>query len=251
MDDSDILGAMRERTGLIFEEQELQKLASCSVLLAGLGGVGGAACEVLVRMGVGTLILIDGDTVVPSNLNRQIIATTHSLGHDKVQTAAQRAISINPGLKIIKRREFLHKENIQTICSSYNIDIIIDAIDSVGSKAQLIAYAKQHDICVVSALGAAQRRDPASFKIVDLFSTSYDPLARSLRKALRKMGISKNVLSIFSCQEPIMRGSEVAKQQGEKFLGSYVASVLVAGALLAHAAIELFLNEQNLTKNKD
>ncbi|NIZ46540.1 ThiF family adenylyltransferase [Entomospira nematocerorum] len=238
---STFLDEMSQRTSLVFTETELSRITSATVLLAGIGGVGGVCGEVLARMGIKRLIVIDADVVQPSNINRQILATSKTIGTTKVALAAKRFREIYPDMEIICVQEFLHRENISLLLDQFQIDIIIDAIDSVGSKAHLITYAIEHCIPVVTALGIAQRRDPSLIGVVNLFDTKYDPLARSLRSALKKMGVTQNIPAIFSQELPIKTGQEISKQEGEKFLGSYAACVFVAGAMLAHTAVELFL----------
>ncbi|NIZ40984.1 ThiF family adenylyltransferase [Entomospira entomophila] len=245
---STFLGDMSQRTALIFSEIELHYITGATVLLAGVGGVGGICGEVLARMGVKRLIIIDADVVQPSNINRQILATTKSIDQDKVTLAVRRYQDIYPDIEIIAIKEFLHKENISSLLEQFQLDMIVDAIDSVGSKAHLIAYAIESNIPVVTALGIAQRRDPGLIGVVNLFETRNDPLARSLRTALKKMGIQQHIPAVFSRELPIKTGDEVSKQDGEKFLGSYASCVFVAGAMLAHTAIELFLNEQKKRK---
>lgn len=238
------LNGLQERTRLIFSCEEIHAINTATVLVVGIGGVGGIACEILVRMGVKKIILIDSDVIHLSNLNRQIITHSQNISRSKVEVAQERLLQINPLIEIITIREFLHKENIYALLSSFSIDFILDAIDSVGSKAHLIAYAKNNNIAIVTALGAAQRRNPEDFIIIDLFKTYQDPLARALRLALKKMGIKKEVKAIFNRSRPIKTKHDVPRQLGHKFLGSYVSCVMVAGSLLAHAGIELFLRER-------
>ncbi|WDI37843.1 tRNA threonylcarbamoyladenosine dehydratase [Entomospira culicis] len=233
------------RSSLLFGEEELAKIQSAFVAVIGLGGVGGYACEVLVRLGVKKLLIIDGDIITRSNINRQIITSQENIGKSKAEEFRERASKIRPDLEIIAIQEVMHKDNISMILGNYNLDLILDAIDSVGSKAHLIHYAKTHDIEIVSALGAAQRTHPHDFHVVDLFSTYQDPLARALRTAVKKLGIYRNVKAIFSKEIPTKSPHDVPKQLGEKSLGSYVASVMVAGALLADTGIQLLLKRSN------
>jgi tRNA threonylcarbamoyladenosine dehydratase len=229
------------RSQLIFGEMSLQKVQQATVLVAGVGGVGGYACEVLIRLGVKRLIVVDGDVVKRSNINRQILSHQENIGHAKVQELSARAKLIRPDMEVVAIQEVLHKGTLPQILETFTVDLILDAIDSVGSKSQLIAYALNHGIAVVSSLGVAQRLNPQELVVIDLNKTTLDPLARALRKALRKLHVQGPVPTVFSTELPIKSVHDVAKQQGSKCLGSYVAVVMTAGALLADTGIKLLL----------
>ncbi|MBQ7499613.1 MAG: tRNA threonylcarbamoyladenosine dehydratase [Clostridia bacterium] len=194
-----------EREVSLIGEEAVSKLAASSVFVAGAGGVGGFVIEGLARAGVGRIIVADHDTVAPSNINRQIIATSETVGRYKAELAAERIRSINPACEAISLPVFLTAENIGGIFDEYKPDIIADAIDCVTSKADMICAAKERGIYIVSCMGTGNKLDPTRFRIADIYKTEVCPLARAMRTILRKRGID-SVDVLYSSEPPVNTG---------------------------------------------
>lgn len=167
------------------------KLASCSVLIAGAGGVGGYVLEMLARCGIGRFTIADMDTIEPTNLNRQIIALHSTLGKLKADAAKDRVKDINPNAEVNVITERITKENVSAILSDRKFDYCVDAIDSVKDKIELILACKRKEIPCISAMGAGNRLN-VDFKVTDIFQTQNDGLAREVRRGLRKAGIERH-----------------------------------------------------------
>jgi tRNA A37 threonylcarbamoyladenosine dehydratase len=180
---------MFERTQLILGADAIETLKNSKVIVFGVGGVGGYVCEMLARTGVGEVTIVDDDVVTKSNLNRQIIALTSTIGRKKVEVMQERLKDINPSVKVnahFKRFEESSKD--QFLLEQY--DYVIDAIDSLKEKFLLIKQAKQANANIVSAMGAGNRSGVPQFEICDIAKTTYDPLARKLRSMLKKHSIT-------------------------------------------------------------
>ena len=190
-----------ERTTLLLGEDAMERLTHTRVALFGVGGVGGYALEALVRSGIRDVTVIDGDTVSVSNINRQIIATSHTVGRAKVEVAKERAEEINPDVSITALNMFFSKENADTIDFS-SFDYVIDAIDTVSSKIELIMRAKEAGVPIISSMGAGNKLDPTAFEVSDIYKTSVCPLARVMRTELKKRGV-KSLKVVYSKEEPI------------------------------------------------
>lgn len=175
------------------------RLKGARVAVFGIGGVGGYAVEALARAGVGSLVLVDSDTVSVSNINRQIIATTDTVGRYKTETARERIYQINPECKVETHELFFTADN-KDIFDFSAYDYVIDAIDSLSSKIELITAAKSQGTKIISAMGAAGKLDPTRFKVADISKTAVCPLARAVRLELRKRGI--NHLKVVYSDEP-------------------------------------------------
>lgn len=189
------------RTALLLGEEALKKLQNSRVAVFGIGGVGGYAVEALCRSGVGALDLIDSDTVAPSNLNRQIIATLDTVGQYKVDAAEARIKSINPECRVVKHRTFFTPETAGGFdFTAY--DYVIDAIDTVTGKLELIRCARAAGAPVISSMGAGNKLDPTAFRVAYIENTRVCPLARIMRKELRKRGIS-GVKCVYSEEIPL------------------------------------------------
>ncbi len=222
------------RTQSLIGEEALQKLASSRVAVFGLGGVGGYAVEALARSGVGALDLIDGDDVSLTNLNRQILATHNTIGLPKAEVARARVLEINPDCKAAAHRIFYLPETAQQLNFS-DYDYIIDAIDTVTGKLAIIERANACGVPVVSCMGAGNKLDAAAFEIADIFQTSVCPLAKVMRRELKKRGI-EGLKVVYSKEEPIKAGTE---GEGKKPVPASIAFVpSVAGLLLAGEVIK-------------
>lgn len=178
------------REKALIGEESFAKLAKARVLVVGVGGVGGYVVEVLARAGVGELTLCDGDVVDISNINRQIIALSSTVGKSKCEVFKERIEDINPNC-VVKTFVSRYNEHTAQEILSQRYDYIVDAIDSMQDKVHLIVTAKAMDIPIISAMGAGNRFELSDFEVVDIFSTSYDKLAKKLRKLLREQGISE------------------------------------------------------------
>ncbi len=193
-----------ERTELLIGEDNIEKLKKSRVAVFGIGGVGGYVVEALARAGIGTLDLIDNDTVCESNLNRQIIALHSTLGMRKTEAAAARVKDINPEIRVIVHDCFYLPENASEFdFSAY--DYIVDAVDTVTAKIDIILRAQEAGVRVISSMGTGNKLDPAQFRVSDLFKTEMDPLAKVMRRELKKRGV-KRLKVVYSKEEPVRTG---------------------------------------------
>ena len=191
-----------ERTELIAGSKALEKLKNSRVAVFGIGGVGGYVFEALVRSGVGTLDLIDADTVSESNLNRQIIAVKKTIGMLKTEAAKERALSINPNVKIYTHNVFYSPETGGMFDFS-QFDYVVDAVDTVTAKVEIIKRAKAAGVPVISSMGTGNKLRPDLLEVSDIYKTSVCPLARVMRSALRKAGVD-SLKVVYSREKPIV-----------------------------------------------
>lgn len=229
---------MSARSALLLGWPAMEKLAACHVAVFGVGGVGGHAVEALARGGVGRLTLFDSDEVNVSNLNRQLVATRDAVGCKKVEVLAKRIHNIRPETQVTANAVFYLPENAdQYPLEQY--DYIVDAIDTVSAKLELICRAKAAGVPVVSAMGCGNKLDPTQFQVTDLFKTSGDPLARVMRHELRKRGVHslKVVYSTEPARTPIQSG-ETKGTAGRPAPGSVSFVPGVAGMILAGEVIK-------------
>lgn len=197
----------QERTKILLGGEGLALLASKHVLIVGLGGVGGAVAEAIARSGIGRITLLDHDTVGLSNMNRQLVCTTETLGKPKAQAMGERVLSINPHIGLETRQLFLNPDNIRTLLKEGNslgtFDYVLDCIDSVSCKADLVASCQQLGIPVASSMGAGGRLDVTQARIVQLKDTYNCGLAANLRRRLRRKSASLKYPVVFSSEVPI------------------------------------------------
>ena len=189
------------RTKALIGDEGMMRLSNAKVVLFGVGGVGSYAAEALVRSGIGTLTFIDGDTVAKSNINRQLIALDSTVGIPKVDVMARRALDINPDCNITPLNCFYAEENKDIIDFS-EYDYVIDAIDTISSKLLIIERAKKAETNVISCMGAGNKLDASCFEVADIYKTSVCPLARVMRRELKKRGIDK-LKVVYSKEEPL------------------------------------------------
>lgn len=205
------------RTELLLGSEAMEKLRNTRVAVFGVGGVGGYVVEALARSGVGALDLIDADTVSISNLNRQIIATVDTIGQLKTEAAKARVLSINPECHVTTYPIFYLPETADQIDFS-KFDYIVDAVDTITAKLDIIMKAKALDIPIISAMGAGNKLDPTRFEIADLYETSVCPLAKVMRYECRKRGI-KDLKVVYSKELPhqslIVMEEEVSNALGK------------------------------------
>lgn len=221
---------------MLFGKKAMQKLASARVAVFGIGGVGGYVVEALARSGVGALDLIDNDTVSLTNINRQIIATLETVGKYKVDIAAQRVKEINPDCAITAHKIFYLPETACEI-DFINYDYIVDAIDTVAGKLAIIEKAHNCGVRVISCMGTGNKTDPTAFRVADINQTSVCPLARVMRRELKKRGITA-LKVVYSREEPLkpLENSGEASQRREipascAFVPS-VAGLIIAGEVI-------------------
>lgn len=189
------------RTELIFGKEAMEKLASSRVAVFGIGGVGGYAVEALARSGIGALDLVDDDRICLTNLNRQLHATRKTVGKYKVDVAAERIAEINPSCVVTVYKTFYMPENADEFDFS-RYDYVIDAIDTVTGKLTIIENAKRQNVPVISSMGAGNKVDPTAFEVTDIYKTSVCPLARTMRRELKKRGID-SLKVVYSKEEPV------------------------------------------------
>lgn len=178
------------RQNIVFGSDSLEKLKNARVVIFGVGGVGGYVCEALARSGVGTLDIVDNDTVSPSNINRQIIALHSTIGRNKVDVCKERLLDINPEMTVNTYTCFFLKENERDF-DFEKYDYIVDAIDTVSGKLALAMIADRLNIPIISSMGAGNKTDPTRFKVADISKTSVCPLAKTMRKLCRENGVRK------------------------------------------------------------
>lgn len=188
------------RTALLLGEDTCKMLAGKHVMVVGVGGVGAYAAEMVARAGVGILTVIDADTVKESNINRQLLADTTTLGQEKAQLMQERLLRICPALTVNALSVFIDPDNVADILQQYRPDFVIDAIDSIAPKIALITYCLQQRIGIVSSMGAGGRIDPTALRYADISQTSYCSLARTVRTRLKANGIYKGLPVVYSIE---------------------------------------------------
>ena len=222
-----------ERTALLLGKASVEKLARKRVAVFGVGGVGGFVCEGLVRAGIGAIDIVDKDTVALSNLNRQLIALHSTVGKNKVDVLEERLKDINKNLVIKKYKCFFLPETSDTF-DFREYDYVVDAIDTVTGKIELILKANEAGVPIISAMGAGNKLDPTAFQISDIYKTSVCPLARVMRRELKKRGVEK-LKVVYSKEEPIKPQFE----EGEEVIPGSVSFVPpVVGLIIAGEVVK-------------
>ncbi len=228
------------RTILLLGEDKFMKLQNSHVLIVGLGGVGGYAAEQLARAGIGRLSLIDADVVSESNLNRQIIALNSTIGKDKIYVLSERLKDINSEIIVEAQKVFISAENINEIIKVNSFDYVIDAIDTLQPKVELIKACLKYKIPIISSMGAGGRRNPEKVHVSDIKKTYNCGLARKLRKKLHRAGIRTGFKAVFS-SEQLDKDSLVIEESRNKksnsgtisympsIFGIYCSSVVLNG----------------------
>lgn len=226
-----------DRTRLLLGESAAARLAAARVFIAGVGGVGGYAAEMLARSGVGHLTLVDADCVSVTNLNRQIIAVIPDIGKPKTDLFERRFLDINPEISVTPLREFISPDNVADMLSE-GFDYVIDAIDTVAPKVALLAHCLREKIPVISSMGAGGRVDPTKAGYFDLWETREDGLARAVRQRLKKIGLRRRLDVVASSEAP--RSGAVIELDERNKRSSYgtIATIpSVFGILLAAKVI--------------
>lgn len=219
------------RSELIIGKDSLEKLKGSKVAVFGVGGVGSYTVEALARTGVGTLLLIDGDKVDITNINRQLIALNSTVGQPKVKVASTRVKDINPEILVEAREEFITPETDLSFLNECNY--VVDAIDNVSAKLHIIKYCKQKNIPIISAMGAGNKTNPALFEVADIYKTSICPLCRTIRRLLREQGIKK-LKVVYSKEEP---KKPQLDQNGRPITGSLSFVPSVMGLIIAREVV--------------
>ena len=230
------------RTAMLVGEDSVEALQKKHVAVFGIGGVGGFCAEALARAGVGTLTLVDDDTVSESNLNRQLIALHSTIGQPKVSVMAARIADIDPSIAVETRQCFFDETTADSFDFS-SFDYVIDAIDTVSAKVELICRAKAAGTPIISCMGAGNKLDPTKFVVTDLAKTDTCPLARVLRQRLRKQGIQH--LQVVYSIEPPLTPLETIEDGGRRQLPGSVSFVpSVAGLVAAGAVIRALCGKE-------
>lgn len=216
------------RTEYLIGKEAVEQLKKSKVAVFGIGGVGSYVVEALARAGIGTFVLVDKDIVSVSNINRQLIATHDTVGRNKVDVAKERILSINPNAKVETYAEFFLPGN-STILDN-TIDYIVDAIDTVTAKIELVMQAKKLNIPIISSMGTGNKLDPTKFEIIDIYKTSVCPLAKVMRKELKARNIDK-LKVLYSKEEPIK--TNITDDNGKAIPASISFVPSVAGLILA------------------
>ena len=227
------------RTELLLGKENMKKLRRARVAVFGLGGVGGYVVEALARSGIGALDLVDNDVISLTNLNRQILATRGTVGRDKTAVAAERVRSIDPEIRVTEHRVFFLPETADRFDFS-QYDYVVDAIDTVTGKLELITRAKRCGTPVISAMGAGNKLDATAFRVADIYSTSVCPLARTMRKELKKRGVD-SLKVVYSGETPLHPQGEAEIPEGSSrrsIPGSVAFVPPVMGLILAGEVVK-------------
>ena len=237
MEREDMEESQFSRTELLLGEKSVEKLAKKRIAVFGVGGVGGFVCEGLVRAGIGEIDIIDKDTVAVSNLNRQLIALHSTVGQNKVDVLEERLKDINPKLILRKYKCFFLPETSDNFdFKQYNY--VVDAIDTVTGKIELVLKAEEAGVPIISAMGAGNKLDPTAFQVADIYKTSVCPLARVMRRELKKRGIEK-LKVVYSKEEPV---KPVFAEGEETVPGSVSFVPSVMGLIIAGEIVKELLS---------
>ncbi len=231
------------RTEMLYGEKGLKKLKNSRIAIFGLGGVGGYVAEALARTGVGALDIFDCDTVDVTNLNRQVFATVSTIDKEKTDAAEKRLLDINPDLKITKHNIFFMPENSNLInFSAY--DYIVDAIDTVTAKIELVVNAQKFNVPIISSMGTGNKTKPCLLEVSDIFKTSVCPLARVMRYELKKRSIKK-LKVVYSKEEPIKSCISDSKT-GKPIPASSIFVPASAGLIIASEVVNDILSDKTV-----
>lgn len=228
----------QERTEMLFGEEGCSRLKAATVVVVGVGGVGGFAAEMLARAGIGHLVIVDSDEVSVTNRNRQILALTSTVGRPKCDVLKERLEDINPDIIVTTISSYVTGENNDELFDGLDADFLVDAIDTLTPKIYLIKYCLDRGIPMVSSMGAGAKVDATAVRIADISETRMCPLAHMLRKRLHKIGIYSGFKAVFSIEEPRRESVVIEESRNKKSqVGtvSYLPSVF--GAACAQVAI--------------
>ena len=226
------------RTQSLLGDEAMEKLKNARVAVFGVGGVGGYVAEALARCGVGNIELVDSDCVSPSNINRQIIALHSTVGEKKVEAAAARLKDINPDIKVSARAVFFLPETSEEF-DFETYDYVVDCIDTVSGKMEIIKRAKACGVPIISSMGAGNKLDPTAFLVADIYETSVCPLAKTMRGLCRKNGID-NLNVVYSKEPPMTPAIQIPKDEesGKIPPASAIFAPAAAGLAIAYAVVK-------------
>jgi len=234
----------KERTAMLIGEEGLKRLSESCVAVIGVGGVGGYAAEMVVRAGVGRLIIMDSDDVSVSNKNRQLLALDSTVGRPKCDVLKERLLDINPQLDITVIKEYLEADAAESVLGGWNVDFVVDAIDTLAPKLALIKYCMDRHIPLVSSMGAGAKTDATKVRLTDISKSFNCPLAFVVRKRLRRMGIRKGFQVVFSEELPKKEAIVECDDRNKKSLVGTISYIpAVFGCVCAQAAIESLLQK--------
>jgi len=221
------------RTELLIGSENVEKIKSLKVVIFGIGGVGGFTCEGLARAGVGYIAIVDNDKVDVTNINRQIIATHDTIGQNKVDVMKERILSINPNAEVTAYNQKIDEKI--SLEDFSNVDYVVDAVDDLRAKLMIIEWATAKNIPIISAMGTGNKLHPEMLEITDISKTEVCPMAKIIRKELRKKNINK-LKVIYSKEQPI-------KKAGQTIIGSIsfvpsVAGLMIAGEIIRNETID-------------
>ena len=205
----------QERTRLLLGEEKLKILQDAHILVVGLGGVGAYAAEMLARAGIGHLTIADADTVSETNINRQLIALHSTIGRNKTDVLAERLRDINPNIELHIHTEYIRDKKTTELLDAAKYDYVVDCIDTLSPKVNLIAESLNRGIPLVSSMGAGAKTDPTKIEVKDIEKSHHCPLAHMLRKRLHKLGIRSGFWAVFS-PEPVREGSMIIAEETNK-----------------------------------
>ena len=218
------------RTELLLGKEAMERLAKCRVAVFGIGGVGGYVCEALARSGVGILDLIDNDKVCLTNINRQIIATGKTVGRYKTEVMKERILDINPDAEVNTYQCFFLPENASDFPFE-KYDYVVDAVDTVTAKIELVMQCQRMGIPIMSSMGAGNKLDPTQFRVADIYKTNMDPLAKVMRRELKNRGVKK-LKVVYSEEKPIKPVEDVGSTPGSTAFVPSVAGLIIAGEVI-------------------
>ena len=216
---------------MLYGPDNIEKLKNRRVAVFGVGGVGGHCAEALCRSGVGAIDVFDGDIVDVTNINRQLIATHKTIGRDKVDVMRERLLEINPELRIVARKLFYLPSSAGEVDLSV-YDYVVDAVDTMTAKLELVCRAAELGVPVISSMGAAFKLDPTAFEIADIYETSVCPMARIMRSELRKRGI-KSLQVVYSKEPPVRQGGGSSVLPASNAFVPPVAGLIIASEVVA------------------
>lgn len=228
----------QERTQLLLGDDALERLKAARVAVVGLGGVGAMAAEMLVRAGVGSILLVDSDTVSVSNINRQLPALHSTVGRYKCDVLRERFLDINPAVEANVLKEFICEDNIPGLLDGFELDCVVDCIDTLSPKIALVQYCMGRGVHLVSSMGSGSKKDATKLRVDDISRTIQCPLARMLRKRLHKLGITSGFTAVYSTERPdhdSMRIEETRNKKAQNGTISYMPAVF--GCVCAQAAV--------------
>lgn len=223
------------RTELLLGNEGMSKLKNSKVAVFGVGGVGSFACEALARAGVGTLIMIDHDDIDITNINRQLPALHSTVGKSKVECMKQRVLDINPDIKVIDHKRLYDKDSAEELLSN-EYDYVVDAIDMISSKIDLIERCYKNDIRIISSMGMGNKLDPTQIEVADISNTEMCPLARVMRKELKRRNIKK-LKVIYSTEKPIKPFNSISSESKRETPGSTSFVPSVGGLVIASVVV--------------